>query len=138
MDYIYSLTNNVQCSLVMTIAAIFIKKMRRTLYPSQNVCNLNLKFMYIDILNLLCHDADLQQIVVTKIESFLGRLAHMTLVDMIKHRKHEDLADMWYTSSVDSTRRAQLDEINMIFFLCVIFLISYEILYVQQTNCILL
>ena len=138
MDYIYSLTNNVQCSLVMTIAAIFIKKMRRTLYPLQNVCNLNLKFMYIDILNLLCHDADLQQIVVTKIESFLGRLAHMTLVDMIKHRKYEDLADMWYTSSVDSTRRAQLDEISMIFFLCVMFLISYEILYVQQTNCILL
>ena len=57
-------------------------------------------------------------------------LAHKTLVDMIKHCKHEDLADMWYTSSVDSIRRAQLDEVNMIFFLCVMFLILYEILYV--------
>ena len=108
-----------------------------TLYPSQNVGNSDLKFMHIDISNLLGHDVDLQQIMIRKIESFLGRLAHRTLVDMIKYCKHKDLADMWYTLSADFTKRAQLDAIR-IFFLCVMLLISYEILYVQQTNCILL
>ena len=91
---------------MMTNATIFIEKMGWTLYPSQNVGNSNLKSMHINILNLLGHDVDLQQIVVRKIESFLSRLAHTTLVNMIKYRKHEDLADIWYISSVDSTRRA--------------------------------
>ena len=92
--------------------------MRWTLYPSQNVGNSDLKSMLIDILNLLGHDVDIQRIVVRKIEFFLDMLAHRALVDMIKHHKHEDLADMWYTSSVDSTRRVQLDEVRMIFFMC--------------------
>ena len=40
----------------------------------------------------------------------------MALVDMIKHMKHQDLADMWYFLSVDATRRAQLDEVSIYFF----------------------
>jgi hypothetical protein len=94
VDHICSFTNDVQCSLMMTNAATFIEKMGWTLYPSQSVSISDLQSMHIDILNLLGHDVDLQQKVVSKIESFLGRLAHRTLVDMIKHRKHEDFADM--------------------------------------------
>ena len=39
MDYICSLTNNVQCSSMMVNAAIFIENIGWTLYPSQNVGN---------------------------------------------------------------------------------------------------
>ena len=45
----------------------------------------------------------------------LGRLAHKTLVDMIKYMKRQDLTDMWYTPSVDATRRAHLDEVSIFF-----------------------
>ena len=60
MDYICSLTNNVQCSSMMINAATFIEKMGWTLYPLQNVGNSDLKYMHIDIINLLDHDVDLQ------------------------------------------------------------------------------
>lgn len=90
--------------------------MRWTLYPSQNIGNSDLQYMHIDILNLQGHDVDFQQTVVRKIKCFISRLAHKILVDMIKHRKYENLADVWCTSSVNSTKIAQLDEVNMIFF----------------------
>ena len=40
----------------------------------------------------------------------------MAFVDMIKDMKHQDLADMWYSPSVDAIRRAQLDEVSIYFF----------------------
>ena len=85
--------------------------------------------MYIDIFNLLGFDVDLQQTVVGKIDSFLGRLAHRALIDMIKHMKHQDLADMWYIPSINATMRAKLDELSINFFVSVIFLVFYEIFY---------
>lgn len=50
--------------------------MKWTLHRLQNVGNLCLKSMYIDILNLLGHDVDLQQTIVRKVESFLGSFAY--------------------------------------------------------------
>ena len=84
---------------------------------SQNICNLDLQFIHIDIFNSLGHDVNLQQTVVRNIESFLDKLINETIAHMIKYLKHKHWTDMWCISSIDSTSRMQLYEINMIFFL---------------------
>ena len=96
-------------------ATTFLENMKWTLYPSHIIGNSSFQSMHIDIFNLLGLDVDLQQTMIRKIDSFLGRMAHIVLVDMIKHMKHQDLADIWYILVVDATNRAQLDEVNIFF-----------------------
>ena len=81
--------------------------------------------MHIDILNLLGHDINLQQTVVRKIEFFLDKLIHETLVNIIKHLKYKDWTDMWCILSIDSTSRTQLYEIDMFFLLLISYIINF-------------
>ena len=52
-----------------------------------------------------------------KIEFFVSRLAHMTLVDIMKYLKYQYLTDMYCVSCVDSIRITQLDAFITVFFL---------------------
>lgn len=70
---------------MITNITTFIEKMEWIIYLSQNIGN---SCLYIDIPPLLYHDFDLQQTMAYKTEYFLGKLAHMVIVEMIKHLKH--------------------------------------------------
>jgi hypothetical protein len=64
-----------------------------------------------DVAALLGDEPTAQIAVVEKIESFIGRIAHRAIADMVRMQREGELADMWFRVDIGEERQAKCDEV---------------------------
>jgi hypothetical protein len=64
-----------------------------------------------DVAALLGDEPTGQMAVVEKIESFIGRIAHRAIADMVRMQREGELADMWFRVDIGEECQAKCDEV---------------------------
>ena len=67
--------------------------------------------LHSDTVALLGYDPEKQVAVVEKIRSFVGRVAHRAISDMVRMHRSAELHDMWFTDDVPEQRRMNCNEV---------------------------
>lgn len=67
--------------------------------------------LHSDTVALLGYDPDKQVAVVEKIRSFVGRVAHRAISDMVRMQRSAELQDMWFSDDVSEQRRTKCNEV---------------------------
>lgn len=70
--------------------------------------------LHADIVALLGYDHSNQVVVVEKIQAFVGRMAHRSVVDMLRTHHEEELALMWYNADNTEQEREKCEEVSYI------------------------
>lgn len=78
-----------------------------------------------DIVVLLDHELIQHEAIATKIEAFVGRIAHKAVRDMILMKKHKELAAMWHESKTSNEIKTDAENV------------SCEMLYLNVISCML-
>ena len=69
--------------------------------------------LHSDTVSLLGYDPEKQVGVVEKIMSFLGRIAHRVVADMVQKQRTSLLHDMWFGSNVIKQQRVKCQEVQI-------------------------
>jgi hypothetical protein len=67
--------------------------------------------LHSDTVALLGYDPEKQVAVVEKIRSFVGRVAHRAISDMVRMQRSSELEDMWFMDDVSEQRRTKCNEV---------------------------
>lgn len=80
-------------------------------FPGIHTCADNFTNLHSDTVAFLGYHPDKQVGVVQRIRSFLGRIAHRAVSDMVQMHRTSELQDMWFASDVPEQRRAKCHEV---------------------------
>lgn len=72
----------------------------------------NFSNLHLDTIALLGYDPEKQVRVVNKIRTFIGRIAHRAITDMVRMQRSSELEDMWFAVDVPEQRRAKCEEVR--------------------------
>lgn len=67
--------------------------------------------LHSDTVALLGYEPEKQVAVVEKIRSFVGRVAHRAISDMVRMQRSAELEDMWFKDNVSEQRRTKCNEV---------------------------
>jgi hypothetical protein len=82
------------------------------LFPGIHTVADDFNNLHFDTIALLGYDLEKQVRVVDKIRAFVGRIAHRTVVDIIRMQRSSELEDMWFTVDVPEQRRTKCEEVR--------------------------
>ena len=68
--------------------------------------------LHSDVVALLGYEPSKQVEVVDKIQSFLGKMAHRAVADMVRMHRLTELADLWYNDDLSKQRQQTCDEVR--------------------------
>lgn len=83
------------------------------MFPGIHLASDTFSNLHTNTVSLLGYDPEKQVGVVERIRSFLGRIAHRAVADMIRRQQSSLLHDMWCESSVSEHQRVKCEEVRI-------------------------
>ena len=88
--------------------------------------------LHSDTVALLGYEPNKQVAVVEKIRTFIGRVAHRVVCDMVRMQRARELEDMWFACDVPEQRRTRCDEVRILVIQMITFLLCLANYFVVQ------
>ena len=120
LQYILDFTMDNEKSVAFTNVVHSLATIGWALFPGIHTMTNNFSNLHLDTIALFGYDPEKQVEVVNKIKTFIGRIAHRTITDMVRMERSSELEDMWFAVNVPEQRRAKCQEVRH----CLLSLIS--------------
>ena len=110
-EYIMGLARDkIQLVTLMTIAQNILITCWSTFPDIQSAVE-HIDVLFTDVAAILGDDPTGQNVVVEKMESFIGRIAQRVVADMVCMHRDSELADMWFSVDIGEQRQAKCNEV---------------------------
>lgn len=112
LQYILDFTMDNEKSVAFTNVVHSLATIGWALFPSIHTVADNFSNLHLDIIALLGYDPEKQVEVVNKIRTFIGRIAHRAITDIVRMERSSELEDMWFATNVPEQRRAKCKKVR--------------------------
>lgn len=111
-EYIMELARHPQHSAALRRIATNLSTTGWSTFPGIHNAAEHMDKLFEDVAALLGCDPSVQNAVVVKVESFIGRIAQRALADMVRMRRAAELGDMWFNADIEPQRQRDCEEVG--------------------------
>ena len=123
LKYILEFATDNHNSVALTNVVHSLSSTGWALFPDIHTVADTLSNLHSDTVALLGYHPEKQFGVVQKIKSFIGRIAHRAVSDLVRMHRTSEVRDMWFAADVPEQRRAKCHEVR-----------SYHVYFVLSPN----
>lgn len=111
LEYMLELARDKNHSVALTKIAQSLPTTGWINFPGIYDATDNFEDLFLDVVALLKYGTSKQMEVIEKIQSFIGRMAHRAVADMVRMHRQSVLADMWFNDSITKQRQEKCEEV---------------------------
>ncbi len=111
-EYIVQLARDPHHSAAMRRISTTLSTTGWITFPGIHNAAEHMDILFGDVEALLGFDPSMQDAVVGKVESFIGRIAQRAIADMVRMERGAELGDMWFNAVLSEQRQRHCDEVG--------------------------
>lgn len=112
-EYMRELARDPQHSAALRRIAQNLSRTGWSTFPGIHNAAEHMDKLFEDVVALLGSDPSLQNAVVVKVETFIGRIAQRAIADMVRMHRAAELGDMWFNADIAPRRQRDCEEVEL-------------------------